>query len=462
MERKARLSENSKNVINNSILSYLIRGGSLIIGVFTTPAYLRYFNNESVLGVWFTLLSILSWVLYFDMGIGHGLRNKIAVTITRGDKYATKKYISSAYCFLVLIGTAFIFILLISSRLINWNKFLNINEAELNKDTLWTAVAIAIISIILQFILGLITSILYALQKSFVPNLITLITNSFLLVFVLLCNALDKNNDIIRLSVAFLIAVNLPLIIITLYLFVNTLYYARPSIKFFDMKYALDTLKTGSMFLLIQLFKLAIFSTNFILIAKLVSSSAVVEFNIYHKIFSFISSIFVLGLTPIWSAVTRASAQNNYMWIKKVYRIMYGFGGLITTCQLLLLPAIQLLLNIWLGSKTIIVDYSVLPIYMLDVGVVIWSGINAYISNGLNELKLQVLTMGIGAALKVPLSMLGVWLLDSYTGVLLAHSLSLLPYCIVQTVWLYRHINKKLCEGTGFIYDAHILKEHDG
>lgn len=444
MERKARLSDNSRNVINNSLLSYLVRAGSLIIGFFTTPAYLRYFNNESVLGVWFTLLSILSWVLYFDLGIGHGLRNKIAVTVTKGDRYATKKYISSAYCFLGLICIALAALLLICGRLINWNSLLNISTAQLDRDSLNTAAAIAILSIILQFLLGLITSILYALQKSFVPNLMTLITNLILLIYVLLCNALDKNNNIIGLSIVYLLAVNLPLLLISIYLFSGTLYYAKPSIMFCDMRYAFDTLKTGSMFLLIQLFKLAIFSTNFILITKLVSSEAVVEYNIYHKIFSFISSIFVLGLTPIWSAVTRASAQNDYAWIKKIFRIMYGFGGLITLSQLFLYPSIQLLFNIWLGDESIAVNYFILIFYMLDVGVVIWSGINAYISNGLGELKLQVLTMGIGAVLKIPLSIFGVWLLKSYAGVILAHSLALLPYCAVQTVWLYRHLNNKL------------------
>jgi O-antigen/teichoic acid export membrane protein len=293
------------------------------------------------------------------------------------------------------------------------------------------------------------------------PGFMTLLTNLFLLIFVLTCNASGLNNNIIRLSIAYLLAVNLPLMITTVYLFSNMLYYAKPSIKFFDLSYAMDTLKTGGMFLLIQLFKLAIYSTNLILITKLVSSSAVVEYNIYHKVFSLINSIFVLGLTPIWSAVTRAAAENNYLWIKKVSNVMYAFGGLVALSQLLLYPVVQVLFDVWLGSETIKVNYSILIFYMIDEGVGIWSGIAGYISNGLNQLKLQVITMGIGALLKIPLSILGVKISGSYAGVILAHSVSLLPFCLLQTIWLYRHINGKLCKDAEFMKGAELSGNPD-
>lgn len=77
--------ENSRTVLLNVISAFLIKGGALIVTLLTTPAYIRYFNKNSALGLWFTLLSVITWVLNFDLGIGNGLRNKLATTFAKKD-----------------------------------------------------------------------------------------------------------------------------------------------------------------------------------------------------------------------------------------------------------------------------------------------------------------------------------------------------------------------------------------
>ena len=53
-------NKKSKTLINNVIISFAIKGLGLIIALFTMPSYIKFFNNETVLGVWFTALSILN------------------------------------------------------------------------------------------------------------------------------------------------------------------------------------------------------------------------------------------------------------------------------------------------------------------------------------------------------------------------------------------------------------------
>lgn len=75
------MGSNSKIFAINSIASVGVKIGAIFVALFTTPAYIRYFDNNEILGAWFTILSILNWILYCDMGIGNGLRNSLVYAI---------------------------------------------------------------------------------------------------------------------------------------------------------------------------------------------------------------------------------------------------------------------------------------------------------------------------------------------------------------------------------------------
>ncbi len=91
-------SDQKKRIVVNIIVgAFVIRGLALVVSLFTLPAYIRYFNNQSILGLWFTILSVLSWVLTFDLGIGNGLRNELVHATQVNDKDNVKQLVSSAY-----------------------------------------------------------------------------------------------------------------------------------------------------------------------------------------------------------------------------------------------------------------------------------------------------------------------------------------------------------------------------
>ena len=53
-------SEKNKEILKNIKASFVVKGLSIILVLFTTPAYMRYFNNNVALGVWFTVVSIIT------------------------------------------------------------------------------------------------------------------------------------------------------------------------------------------------------------------------------------------------------------------------------------------------------------------------------------------------------------------------------------------------------------------
>lgn len=436
--------DNTSNVVMNIIYSFIVKGLSMFIALFTIPAYMRYFNNVEVLGIWFTILSVLAWMLNFDMGIGNGLRNKLVESLVKKDYEKVKKYISSSYLFLIAVSIIITCILVFISPFISWNKIFNISGKVLNSDLMNTTMIILLLSIVLQFILRLITSILYALQKSFIPGLLNFFTNASMLIFVLFCNVTNHNNDIIKLAIAYMIAVNLPLLITTFVVFTTSLKNAVPSFKYFHKNYAMATLKIGGIFLWLQLMAMVLNNTDSYLITLFVGNEAVVEYQIYFRIFTLMGTIIVLVTTPIWSAVTKAQLENQYIWMKKLYQKISLLGGLAVIGEFALIVPLQFVFDIWLQDKAIQVNYGYAIIFAISGSLWIWSSVITSFANGLCELRIQTILLTGGALLNIPLAYFFAQVTDSYIAIVVANIVSIMPYCIVQTIWFNKYLKMKI------------------
>ena len=440
-------NKDTTNVIKNIANAVLIKGGGIIVGLLTTPAYMNFFKSQEILGVWFTILSVITWMLNFDMGIGNGLRNRLVEELTLGkDEKKIKKLVSSAYIFLISISLVVGMGILVVIRYEDWNSFFGLDRALLSEAELQVAVEIVMLSIFLQLVLRLVTSIEFALQKSYVANLLLFITNTIILIYVLIANVTGKNNNIIALSIAYLLAVNVPLVITTVHLFATQMKYARPNLKLFDISCAFDTLKLGGLFLFIQLEAMLINNSSIILITKLCGPASVVEYNIYFKVFSMVNTFYSLFTIPIWSAITKAMTNQDYLWIKKTLRVLQIVAIVFSIGQLMVMPIMQFLFDIWLGDKSITVNYTIMLCFALEQLFMVWSNLNAAICNGLNQLKFQLIYMTIGIIIMFTSSICLTHFSKNYSMVVIAHCFALAPYCLSQSTWLEKFIKKNTTE----------------
>ncbi|MDE5975352.1 MAG: hypothetical protein K2G69_02250, partial [Muribaculaceae bacterium] len=58
-------------------MAFLVKGISILTSFLLVPLTLGYLRPVEY-GIWMTLSSILVWINYFDIGLGNGLRNKLA------------------------------------------------------------------------------------------------------------------------------------------------------------------------------------------------------------------------------------------------------------------------------------------------------------------------------------------------------------------------------------------------
>ena len=438
--------DNDKIVYKNVIGAFIVKGAALFVALYTLPAYISFFNNDEVLGLWYTILSLLNWILNFDLGIGNGLRNYLSVSISLGNRDEVKKYISSAYfsigAIVLLLSVVFPFAI----KNVNLNAVFSISVSEVAPKSLYVASVIVFVGVMLQFWLKLINSVLYALQKSSVNNFLVLCTNIIILLFAMFYPSGDNNDNIIVMAIVHAVAVALPLIIASGFIFCGKLRYAFPRLSYVSKPYIKSVLSLGGIFFFVQIAYMVIMSTNEFLITRTAGNSYNVDYQAYYKLFSLGSTVFALALTPIWSVISKAMAECNYRWIKSTYKKFMILAFLFCSGELILVIVMSPLMKIWLGENGMPhINYYIGIMFALFGCAMIINSVLSSVANGMGELKTQAICFGIGAVLKIPLAYLLVNITGSWSGVVAANILCMVVYCIIQPIVLNNFFRKHIC-----------------
>lgn len=435
-------SEKNKIIIKNVSFSVIIKGLALIISLFSMPTYIKFFNNQVVLGLWFTILSILNWILAFDLGIGNGLRNNLASSIAKKDYNSSRKFISSAYFSIGILSIIMIIIFLLISNFIKWNSLLGISSSIVSDDSLLLALKIVFIGIILQFFLKIITSILYAIQKPFIINLISLVISSTTLVAVLVAPSRTNDINLIYMSIIHTLLTLIPYFICTIYIFTKSeLKSIYPSIKYVDKESIKKVLFLGGNFFYIQIMYMIIMATNELLITKLHGAESVVDYSIYYRLFSILGTISIFLLAPIWSLITKVIAEKDYIWVKKLYKKLLLIATIISILEFAIIPILQIVVNFWLKENAITVNYYYSFIFASFGSLMIFNNVLSSIANGMGKLKAQTICFTIGSILKIVLSIIFVNLTHKWIYIMISCDLVILIYCVTQAICIKKYLN---------------------
>ena len=444
MKWLSRLKSSDRNweVFKNILAAFGIKGCSLIISVLLLPAYLRFFQDQTILGIWYTILSVLNWVLLFDLGLGNGLRNTMPAALESGNRPALREMISTTY---YLMGGLAVAIAVVGTLIIpelNWNSIFNVSVDIIENSSLSVCVEIVFLGIMLQLVLKMITSILYALQKSALVSALSMISNLIILgaVSILPSGTLEVNLKL--MSVVNVIAANLPFLVCTIVIFSKKLKDCRPNLKAVKKKYVRSIFNIGISLLWLQLVFMVITSTNEFMITNFTAPEYVVDYQAYYKVFKTGAMLVSLMLTPIWSAVTKAQSQGDYRWIKRVYSIFLAASAACLALELLILPILQQIMDIWLGEETIRVDLGYAVVFAFSSAMMVAHHINTAIGNGLSYFKVQMILMTVAAVACIPVSYLLVQWTGSWIGVVIGTTLVIVPYEFLAPVFTYRFLNK--------------------
>jgi O-antigen/teichoic acid export membrane protein len=391
--------ERTLKIKRNITYSFLIKGASVLLGFLLIPLTINYINTEQY-GIWLTISSLVAWINNFDIGLANGLRNKMAYALALNEEQDVVKYISTTYAIIFLISVGFFLIFFIGGSFFNWNSLLNAGGSI--SFNLWPIVAITLASFCVQFALQPIKSILTAMHQPFMSSLILLLGQVLTFVLTYLLTVFAKS------SLMYLVLVSawspvLIYVIANIYLFATSLRQYRPRFNAIDMSSARSLLNTGGVFFFLQMGAMILFQTDNIVITRVIGLNEVTIFNIAFKYFYVVTMIFAIILTPYWSAFTDAYAKKDVAWIKYSIQKMRVMWLYCTIATVFLYIFAKIFYRVWVGARIEIPNLLSLTMAFYTI-VNMWQGIYSYALNGMGKLRLQLIFIGGGGIINIPLS----------------------------------------------------------
>lgn len=431
------------NIVRNVFAAFIMRGGALLISLFSMPAFITFFDDQTVLGVWFTVLSVITWILNFDLGIGNGLRNNLVVSLEAKNDKRSKELISSAYTIIGLLVAVLIIAGLFLSPLIPWNRVFNISELLVSSDILLQVVQSVFIGIMLQFFLRLISSVLYSLQKSAINNAISLVISFLQLLFVLIISpGATPMESLLLLSRAYIIITALPYLLATVTIFLTSLKHIKPNPACCTKSAVTSVMSLGGIYFLCQIFYMIIVNTNDFFITYFTQPEKTVEYNIYYRLFSIAGTLAALALSPVWSMVTKAVAEGDYSWIRKLFKKAQILAGVSAIGQFLMVVVLQFAIDIWLKDNAIKVNYVYAFVFATWGAIFVYHNVLSTFTCGIGKMKLQAVCYGIGILFKFLFILVIYQFTESWVFVVLSNLLLMIPYCVLQQRALNREFSK--------------------
>lgn len=432
-------SHRSVKARKNIMLSFGIKGVSILIGFIYVPLLINYLGTFEY-GIWITLGSIVGWINYFDIGLGNGLRNRFAEAIARGERKLAGVYVSTTYAALSMIFGIFFVVFLVVNPFLNWSIILN-GPQELRSE-LSLLVLLTVGFFLLRFIFRLISIIIMADQRPALSNTFDPLSNVVALGAILVLMKTTPPS-LLYLGIVLGSAPVVVLLAASLYFFNRDYKEFRPTFKQVNFKYFKDLAGLGVQFFVIQITVVVIMSTNNLIIAQVVGPEAVTSYNVAYKYFGLISMGFVIITNTYWSAFTEAYVKKDFEWIKKVMRSLIRIWVIIVLLIVVMLAVSAPFYKIWVGEK-VFVPFILSAFTALFVVVYVWYSIFVYFINGTGKIKLQLITSVIVALLNIPLSIfLARNLGMGAAGVILGSCITYLPGAILGPIQYYKLVNER-------------------
>ncbi len=435
-------SGRSLNITKHVIISFLYKGGSVLSSFLIVPLSIKYLDTENY-GIWLTISSFIAWFSFFDIGLGNGLRNKFVEAKASGDLKRVKGYVSSAYYSIGTLILVLIFIFVLINFYVDWTNVFNV-KSNLQND-LVQLMPIVFSCFCLQLVLKLIITIYTADLQHSVPGKFVFYSNVASLAIIWSISQ-KWEGSLLSFGITYSL---IPVIILFAFNYIGfsgPYEQYKPEIKYWKREFVKDIFGLGTLFLIIQISGIILYSTDNYLIAYFFSPSDVVPYNIAYKYFGVSIMLFSIIATPYWTSVSDAFNKQDYSWLILAMKQLKNISLLFILLVFILFVFAQFFYGFWIGDKVsvplslniLMALFFVSSIYVMPFTMFL---------NGTGKIKVQAIQSVVVALINVPLAIvLSKFLFLGVNGVILATVICFIPSIVLSKVQ-YKMIIQKTAQG---------------
>ena len=401
MNSEKAISQKRSSLLQKNILaSFLIKGWSALIVLLMVPATLHCLG-EYKNGIWLTISSMLLWIDNMDIGLGNGLRNKVAEYMAHGEHELTRSLISSTFALLTCIIIPVMLVLLL--MIVVGNPYQVFNATPEKAPHLDQVLMATVILVCTSFVFKLIGNFYMGIQLPAVSNLLIALGQTMALfgTYIVLWSGSHSLMHIALVNTA------APLLVYLLafpYTFFYKYPHLRPTFRLIDFKEAKTVINMGVQFFIMQISGVILFMTSNLLISNLFSPELVTPYQITYRYFSIMLVIFTVICMPFWNATTDAYERGDMEWIRQATRKLRLMTIGIMICMIIMVVLSPWVYAIWIGD--IDIDMKMSIVMAVYIFILIYSLRYSYFINGIGKLRLQLIFTTTAAILFIPLAYL--------------------------------------------------------
>jgi len=370
-----------KNIVN----SLLIKGGSIVVSLLLVPLTINYVNADRY-GIWLTISSIVAWFSFFDIGLTQGLRNKFAEAKASGDDDSAQVYVSTTYAVLGIIFTAIWLIFLFINPLLNWSSLLNVSP-DFSDEIAYLAV-IVFTYFCLQFVLRIITTIITANQEPAKASLIDFIGQGLALL-VIGTLVMTTEGSLVYLGWGLCVAPIFALLLANIFFFTGKYKNYRPAFAKVKFSHAKSLFNLGGIFFVIQIASVVQFESANIIISRNFGPGDVTSYNIVYKYFGVLNMVFMIFITPFWSASTEAYLKGDISWIRNSIKKYNLLNIVFVMAGAVMLEFSEFVYTLWLGKGTVDINFQLSLWGFIYFSILMFESKYVFFLNAISALKIQ-------------------------------------------------------------------------
>jgi O-antigen/teichoic acid export membrane protein len=374
-------------------ISFVSQITTSIVSFIMVPLLIQYLSRDNY-GLWVTLISLVSWILSSDFGIGYGFRNRVTEYLADHDKVKLNGYFKNTFQYYLIITffiIAFFIYVLNTNPILSKYKLLSL---------------IIYLPYIVYFPFSISNQILQGLRYVHLTALINLFRAVLWALFVICVITFNKDRNLLNIAIGYSV-VNSIVNAVAVYLAFTKSQISIPKFKSLLTPPVIDkTLVTGLKFFVLQISSLLLFSMGNYYVYSNLTPNDTAHYDTINKIYTLYMTFFNMIISVFWSEIVFQKATGNFEKLRVTYKKLLAISLVVSFGSFLIVFVAPFLVSFWTNNKIVVSTKDCLPFsFLVSVQSVAYAG--AVFLNAFEKVMPQVILAVISTALVYPLIQLG-------------------------------------------------------